>query len=209
MSRRDPVRFEFALLGPSGVLDLMMTLQYRGKTCAAPVIRYQALDGYGRPLPEVSVHSCYGTGHGEMALTPGENTDLLYLRGANAQETADVTGEIVELRPLDRKANPVTQVIQNDEHGSELPSGQGFHHVTVVNPGASEASCRVVAVALEAPDTGPQGAVEVVRLTADPVMVARGSQVAVVPPAEAYAAISRYFGSSFVTVKAYPAAEGP
>ncbi len=187
----------------------MMTLPYRGKTCAAPVIRYQALDRDGRPLPDVSVHSCYGTAHGAMALTPGENTDLLYLRGASAHETADVTGEIVELRTLDRKENPVTQVIQNDEHGSELPSGQGFHHVTVVNPWPAEASCRVVAVALDAPESGPQGAIEVVTLTPDPVVVARSSQVAVVPPAEAYAAISRYFGSSFVTVKAYPAADGP
>jgi hypothetical protein len=209
MSRRDPVSFEFALLGPSGVLDLMMTLQYRGKTTAAPVIRYRALDRDGRPLPDVSVHSCYGTGHGEMALTQGENTDLLYLRGPSAHLTADVTGEIVELRPLDRKQNPVTQVIQNDEQGFELPSGQGFHHVTVVNPWSAEASCRVVAVALDAPESGPQGAVEVVSLTPDPVLVAGSSQVAVVPPAEAYAAISRYFGSSFVTVKTYPAGDGP
>jgi hypothetical protein len=206
MARRDPVRFEFALMGAQGILDQMMTLQYRGRTTAAPVIHYQALDDRGQPLTGVSVHSCYGTDRGEMALTPGENTDLLYLRGPDARLTADVQGEVLELHPLDRRENPVTQVVQQDAAGHELPSGGGFDYVTVLNPWPAEALCRVVAVALDAPESGPQGAVEVVSLTRQPVVVPSSGQVALTPPPEAYAAISRYFGSAFVTVKAYPAA---
>ena len=205
MRHRDPVGFEFALRGAPGILDQMMTLQYRGRTTAAPVIRYQALDQQGEPLPEVSVHSCFGTDRGEMALTPGENTDLLYWRGPDAQRTSDIRGEIVELRPLDRKENPVTQVVQHDARGIELPSGGGFDHLSVVNPWPAEALCRVVAVALDAPASGPQGAIDVVLLTPTSVVVPPSRQVAVAVPADAYAAISRYFGSAFVTVKAYPA----
>ena len=206
MRHRVPVQFEFALLGPQGVLDLMMTLRYRGRTTAAPIIRYQALDERGHPLTGVSVHSCYGTDRGELALTPGENTDLLYLRGPDSRRTADVHGEVVELRPLDRRENPVTQVVQQDAAGRELPSGGGFDYVTVLNPWPAEALCRVVAVALDAPASGPQGAVEVVSLTPQPLVVPASSQVPLAPPPDAYAAISRYFGSAFVTVKAYPAA---
>ncbi|HEU4545996.1 MAG TPA: hypothetical protein VFR88_06865, partial [Microlunatus sp.] len=63
------------------------------------------------------------------------------------------------------------------------------------------------AVALDSPQAGPQGALEVVAMTSEPIVVAARSQVPLLPPADAYAAISRYFGSSFVTVKAYPAAD--
>ena len=205
MRHHDPVRFAFALMGPPGMLDQMMTLEYRGRTTAAPVIRYQALDRQGRPLPEVSVHSCYSSDRGELALTPGENTDLLYLRGPDAGLTADVQGEVVDLRPLDRRENPITQAVQQDAQGRELPSGGGFDHVTVVNPWPTEALSRVVAVALDAPEAGPQGAVDVVALTPTAVVVPPSSQVPIAMPADAYAAISRYFGSAFVTVKAYPA----
>ena len=48
---------------------------------------------------------------------------------------------------------------------------------------------------------------EVVAMTSEPIVVAARSQVPLLPPPDAYAAISRYFGSSFVTVKAYPAAD--
>lgn len=207
MRRREPVSFEFALIGSDGLLDQMMTLQYRGKTTAAPLFRYQALGRDGQPLTEVVVHSCYGTDRGEMALTPGENTDLLYLRGSDARLTADVTGAIVELRDLDRRENPITQVIQNDAQGRELPSGGGFDHLTVVNPWPVEALSRVVAVALDAPESGPQGAIEVVSLTPHPVVIPANSAVQLLPPPDAHAAIGRYFGSAFVTVKAYPAVD--
>lgn len=206
MVGRPKLSFSFALVGEDGVLDQMMTLQYRGRTTTAPILSYQALDRQGHPLSEVTVHSCYGTDRGVLALTPGENTDLLVLRGGDAHLTADVAGQVVELRPLDRRENPVTQVIQQDEHGNELPSGGGFHHLTVVNPWRPDALCHVVAVALDAPESGPQGAIEVVPLTPEPVVVAGNSGLTLTPPAEAYAAISRYFGSSFVTVKAFPAA---
>jgi hypothetical protein len=206
MVGRPKLSFSFALVGEDGVLDQMMTLQYRGRTTAAPILSYQALDRQGHPLSEVTVHSCYGTDRGVLALTPGENTDLLVLRGGDAHLTADVAGQVVELRPLDRRENPVTQVIQQDELGNELPSGGGFHHLTVVNPWRPDALCHVVAVALDAPESGPQGAIEVVPLTPEPVVVTGNSGLSLTPPAEAYAAISRYFGSSFVTVKAFPAA---
>jgi hypothetical protein len=206
MVGRPKLSFSFALVGEDGVLDQMMTLQYRGRTTAAPILSYQALDRQGHPLSEVTVHSCYGTDRGVLALTPGENTDLLVLRGGDAHLTADVAGQVVELRPLDRRENPVTQVIQQDERGNELPSGGGFHHLTVVNPWRPDALCHVVAVALDAPESGPQGAIEVVPLTPEPVVVTGNSGLTLTPPAEAYAAISRYFGSSFVTVKAFPAA---
>ena len=199
--------FAFTPIGSSGFLDQVMTLRYRGRTTAAPVIRYQARDRTGQPLPEVRVHSCYGTDRGEMALTPGENTDLLYLRGPSAHLTADVTGEIVELRPLDRRENPIPQVAQNDAHGRELPSGGGFDYLTVINPWPAEACCRVVAVALDSPTSGPQGAIEVVSLTPQPLVVPASTEVPLTPPTDAYAAISRYFGAAFVTVKAYPAAQ--
>ena len=206
MVGRPELSFSFALVGVHGLLDLMMTWEYRGRTTAAPILAYQALDRHGRPLSGVTVHSCYGTDRGALALTPGENTDLLYLRGVDAPLTADVVGQVVELRPLNRRENPVTQVLQQDDRGTELPSGGGFHHLTVVNPWRPEALCHVVAVALDAPESGPQGAIEVVPLTPEPVVVPGNSQITLAPSAEAYAAISRYFGSSFVTVKAYPAA---
>lgn len=207
MWRRAPVTLDFSLLGGNGLLDQMMTLQYRGTSTAVPVMAYSARDRNGRDLGRVSVHSCYGTTEGRLALTPGENTDLLYLRGADAHLVADVVGEVVELRPQSRPENPVTQVVQTDDAGRELPSGGGFHHVVVHNPGPAEAFCRVVAIALDAPATGPQGAVEIVPLTPQPIVVAAGTPAVVTPPADAYAAISRYFGSAFVTVKSYPAAD--
>ena len=207
MWRREPVSFQFSLIGSSGFLDQVMTLRYRGETTAAPVVRYQALDRTGRPLADAGVHSCYGTDRGELALTPGENTDLLYWRGPQAHLTADVAAEIVDLRPLDRRENPITQVAQNDAQGRELPSGGGFDYVTVINPWPVEAYCRVVAVALDAPESGPQGALEVVPLTPQPLVVPANTQGPLSPPPDAYAAISRYFGAAFVTVKAYPAAQ--
>ena len=207
MWQRQPIGFDFSLLGSDGVLDLMMTLQYRGKTTAVPTIRYEALDRSGRPLVGVSVHSCYGTDRGELALTPGENTDLLYLRGGSAQLTADVAAEVVDLRPQERRENPVAQVAQLDDQGGELPSGGGFHHLAVLNPWSADAWCRVVAVALDSPQDGPQGALEVVAMTSAPIVVAARSQVPLLPEPDAYAAISRHFGTSFVTVKAYPAAD--
>ena len=126
MWQRQPISFDFSLVGSDGVLDQMMTLQYRGRTTAVPTIRYEALDERGQRLKDVSVRSCYGTDRGELALTPGENTDLLYLRGEGAQLTADVTAEVVDLRPQPRRENPVTQVVQLDDLGRELPSGGGF-----------------------------------------------------------------------------------
>lgn len=142
----------------------------------------------------MDVHSCYGTDRGEMALTPGENTDLLYLRGSDARLTVDVSGTIVELRPLDRKENPVTQVVQNDAQGRELPSGGGFDYLTVVNPWPAEALSRVVAVALDAPGSGPQGAIEVVSLTPHPVVVPANSMV-----------INGSLGSALVVPRPLPA----
>ena len=203
--RRDPVSFDFALRGPDGVLDQMMTIQYQGQTTAAPVIRYRALDEQGRPL-DVEVHSCYGSDRGEMALTDGENTDLLYFRGADAHLTVDVAAEIVELRTLERPQNPITLVVQNDVDGNELPSGGGFDHLTVVNPSPMEALCRVVAIALDEPGSGPQGAIAVAPMTQEPLLVPPRGQVRLNPPSAAYAAISPYFGSSWVTAKSYPAA---
>jgi hypothetical protein len=207
MRQRQPIRFDFSLVGSNGVLDQMMTLHYRGKTTAVPTIRYEALNGRGQRLADVSVRSCYGTDRGEMALTPGENTDLLYLRGDGAHLTADVAAEVVDLRPQQRRENPVTQVVQLDDQGSELPSGGGFHHLAVLNPWSAEAWCRVVAIALDSPQAGPQGALEVVAMTSEPIVVAARSQVPLLPQPDAYVAISRYFGTSFVTVKAYPAAD--
>ena len=207
MWQRQPISFDFSLLGSDGVLDQMMTLKYRGKTTAVPTIRYDALDQRGERLAGVSVRSCYGTDRGEMALTPGENTDLLYLRGDSAHLTADVAAEVVDLRPQARRENPVAQVVQLDDQGGELPSGGGFHHLAVLNPWSADAWCRVVAVALDSPQAGPQGALEVVAMTSEPIVVAARSQVPLLPPPDAYAVISRYFGSSFVTVKAYPAAD--
>ena len=203
--RRDPVSFDFALRGPDGVIDQMMTIHYHGQTTAAPVIRYRALDEHGRSLG-VEVHSCYGSDRGEMALTDGENTDLLYLRGPDSHLTVDVAAEIVELRTLERPQNPITLVVQNDADGNELPSGGGFDHLTVVNPSPMEALCRVVAIALDEPRSGPQGAIAVVPMTQEPLLVPSRSQVRLDPPSAAYAAISPYFGSSWVTVKSYPAA---
>jgi hypothetical protein len=207
MWQRQPISFSFSLIGSDGMLDQMMTVQYRAKTTAVPTIRYQALDERGHPLTDLSVRSCYGTDRGELALTPGENTDLLYLRGDSAHLAADVTAEVVDLRPQARRENPVTQVAQLDDQGNELPSGGGFHHLAVLNPWPAEAWCRVVAVALDSPQTGPQGALEVVPMTREPILVAGRSQIPLVPPPDAYAAISRHFGTSFVTVKAYPAAD--
>lgn len=182
-----------------------MTIEYQGRTTAAPVIRYRALDEQGRPLV-VDVHSCYGSDRGEMALTHGENTDVLYFRGPDAHLAVDVAAEIVELRPLERPQNPITLVVQNDAGGNELPSGGGFDHLTVVNPSPMEALCRVVAIALDEPGSGPQGALAVVQMTHEPLAVPPGSQVRLDPPPAAYAAISPSFGSSWVTVKSYPAA---
>lgn len=207
MWQRQPIGFDFSLMGSDGVLDQMMTLQHRGNTTAVPTIRYVALDQRGQRLDDVGVHSCYGTDRGEMALTPGENTDLLCLRGTDAHLTADVAAEVVDLRPQARRENPVTQVIQLDDQGSELPSGGGFHHLAVWNPRSAEAWCRVVAIALDSPQSGPQGAIEVVAMTSAPIAVAARTQVPLLPERDAYAAISRYFGTSFVTVKAYPAAD--
>ena len=203
--RRDLVSFQFVLQGREGFLDQMMTIHFRGKTTAAPVFRYRALDTEGRPLPEVMVHSCYGSDRAAMALTYGENVDLLCLRGPGAHLAADVAAEVVELRPLNRAQNPIALVVQHSADGTELPSGGGFHHVTVVNQAPVEALCRVVAIALDAPVSGPQGAVEVVHLTPNPVLVPPSTQVRVDPPADAYATIREYFGSAFVTVKTYPA----
>ena len=207
MWQRQPIGFDFSLIGSDGVLDQMMTLQYRGKTTAVPTIRYEALDQRGDRLADVSVRSCYGTDRGELALTPGENTDLLYLRGDSAHLTADVAAEVVDLRPQARRENPVAQVAQLDDQGGELPSGGGFHHLAVLNPWSAEAWCRVVAVALDSPQSGPQGALDVVAMTSEPIVVAARSQVPLLPEPDAYAAISRHFGTSFVTVKAYPAAD--
>jgi hypothetical protein len=203
--RRDPVIFDFALCGPPGVLDQMMTLRYQGQTTAAPVIRYRALDEQGRTI-DVEVHSCYGSDRGEMALTDGENTDLLYFRGPDAHLAVDVAAEIVELRPLERPENPITLVVQNDADDNELPSGRGFDHLTVVNQSPTEALCRVVAIALDEPGRGSQGAIAVVPMTQEPLLVPPRGQVRLDPPPAAYAEISRYFGSSWVTVKSYPAA---
>ncbi len=183
----------------------MMTIHYQGQTTAAPVIRYRALDEHGRSL-DVEVHSCYGSDRGEMALTDGENTDLLYFRGPDTHLTVDVAAEIVELRTLERPQNPTTLVVQNDADGNELPSGGGFDHLTVVNPSPMEALCRVVAIALDEPGSGPQGAVAVVPMTQQPLLVPPRSQVRLDPPSAADAAIRPYFGSSWVTVKSYPAA---
>ena len=183
----------------------MMTIRYQGRTMAAPVIRYRALDEQGRPLG-VEVHSCYGSDRGEMALTDGENTDLLYFRGPDAQLAVDVAAEIIELQTLERPQNPITLVVQNDADGHELPSGGGFVHLTVVNPSPMEALCRVVAVALDEPGPRPQGAVAVVPMTHDPLLVPPNSQIRLDPPSGSHAAISPYFGSSWVTVKSYPAA---
>ena len=204
--RRDPVTFDFALFGPDGVIDQMMTIQYQGETTAAPVIRYRALDEHRRTL-RVEVHSCYGSDRGELALTDGENTDLLYFRGPDTHLTVDVAAEIAELRPLERPRNPITLVVQNDADGNEVPSGGGFDHLTVVNPSPMEALCRVVAVALDQPGSGPQGAIAVVQITQEPLQVPPRSQVRLDPPSAAYTAISPYFGASWVTVKSYPAAK--
>lgn len=207
MWRREPVTCSFALQGANGMLDLMMTLHLRGRTTAVPIMAYTALDAQGRELPDVTVHSCYGSTEGYLALTPGENTDLLYLRGAEVHRTADVQGRVVELREQARPENPVTQAIGVDDAGNELPSGGGFARVVVRNPEPAEAFCRVVAVALDSPAEGPQGALEVVPLTPQPIAVPAGSQIVVTPQPEAYAAIARSFGSSFVTVKSFPAAD--
>lgn len=189
------------------MLDLMMTLHLRGRTTAVPLMAYTAVDDQGRELPDVTVHSCYGSTQGYLALTPGENTDLLYLRGVEVHRTADVVAEVVQLRDQARPANPVTQAIGIDDAGHELPSGGGFGGVVVRNPDAAEAFCRVVAVALDSPADGPQGALEVVPLTPQPIVVPAGAQIVVTPHPDAYAAIAGYFGASFVTVKSFPAAD--
>ena len=97
-------------------------------------------------------------------------------------------------------------MVQNDADGNELPSGGGFDHLTVVNPSLTEALCRVVAIALDEPGSGPQGAAAVVPMTQQPLLVPPRSQVRLDPPSAADAAIRPYFGSSWVTVKSYPAA---
>jgi hypothetical protein len=48
MWRREPVTCSFALQGANGMLDLMMTLQYRGTSTAVPVMAYSARDRNGR-----------------------------------------------------------------------------------------------------------------------------------------------------------------
>ena len=82
-----------------------------------------------------------------------------------------------------------------------------FDHLIVVNPSPMEALCRVVAIALAEPGAAPQGAIAVVQITQQPLQVPPRSQVRLDPPSAAYAAISPYFGSSWVTVKSYPSAK--
>ncbi len=207
MGRRGPVSSSFALQGANGLLDLMMTLDLAGRSTAVPVMTYTAVDDGGTELNGVTVHSCYGSTEGRLALTPGENTDLLYLRGDGVGRTADVVAEVVELRPQARPENPITQTVPVDDAGQELPSGGGFAHVVVRNPSPTEAFCRVVAVALDSPAQGPQGALEVVDLTPQPIVVPGGGHVVVTPPPEAHARLQRHLGVSFVTVKSYPAAD--
>ena len=42
MWQRQPIRFDFALVGSNDVLDQTMALQYRGNLTAVPTIRYEA-----------------------------------------------------------------------------------------------------------------------------------------------------------------------
>ena len=62
----------------------------------------------------------------------------------------------------------------------------------------------MVAIALAEPGAAPQGAIAVVQITQQPLQVPPRSQVRLDPPSAAYAAISPYFGSSWVTVQVLP-----
>ena len=134
-------------------------------------------------------------------------TVKIVVAGGFAVGKTTLIGSISDIEPLRTEAALTEHSVGVDDAGNELPSGGCFTHVAVGNPGSVEAFSRVVAVALDSPADGPQGALEVVVLTPQPIAIPARTQVVVTPPPDAYAAIANYFGSSFVTVKAFPAAD--
>lgn len=202
------LKFRYSpISGQQGFMDQVLIIKASGRVALAPTLRLAPIDAFGRVIEGVTVHTAYGSDQGRLAVQPRvDNVDVLYFRGTFASQTADVAVEVLAAEEVTGPITGQPGVIQFDGHGRQLGTGGGFACIHLVNPDPQPMLLRVAVIVMQNVARPPQGAIEVLPLTPEPILVPPRSRVQVNPLDDVRRLVSQYAGLNFIGVKAYPAA---
>ncbi|WP_375002409.1 hypothetical protein [Aeromicrobium sp. CTD01-1L150] len=186
---RPGIRVSYAPLGKDGDLDQTVTLQNTTDVGLRPVLRFTAVDQYGREMPNVEVGTVLGIDRGAVVAPPGQRAvDVLHFHGMGARNVRGVNIAVVDVQEtaLSEITAPVEALmVDMTEHATLDP--EEFWGVGVVNRNEVPVSLKVTLVELEPPGAGgkdaPRQAVDAVTLT-EPVELASESHDVVWLPDE-------------------------
>ena len=182
--RRPPISVSYVSKSPDG-LDQQVRFKNDSEVCLRPVLRFEPLDPYGRPLPHVTVGTVLGIDRGALVAPPGsEITDVLHFQGQGARLVravrigADVIDQVDEpdlLKPA--------EVLMVDLSMKATLDPAEFWGVGVANPNDTPISVSVTLVELEdeRPGDDPRQAVDAVTLQEPVELPSRGHDVVWLP----------------------------
>ena len=186
---RPGVRVSYSPIGKDGGLDQTVTLQNTTDVGLRPVLRFTAVDSYGREMPNVEVGTVLGIDRGAVVAPPGQNAvDVLHFHGMGARNVRGVNIAVVDVQEaaLSEITAPVEALmVDMTQHATLDP--EEFWGVGVVNRNEVPVSLKVTLVELEPAGVGgkdaPRQAVDAVTLT-EPVELASESHDVVWLPDE-------------------------
>lgn len=144
-------RLSFAYVGsaPSGFIDQTLTITNKGRIPIAPTLKIVALDAGGHELPELTVHTAFGSDRGELVVIAGSNVEILQFEGPDRGRVADVRVTVVGAREVSLPADVVQPTVTALANGEPTVPSSSFDQVLISNSGAAKLPVRVVYVVWE------------------------------------------------------------
>jgi hypothetical protein len=161
--QRDLV-FDFRLTSKPGVMDQVLLIGNWDRTGVAPVLALTALDANADPMPDVTVHTAYGSDKGKVVVPPRATViDVLRFEGPGARDVEDVDVEVTASEEIPRVPTGGELTVEHLDHrGRPVDLAAYIHGYRVTNDSDAEAKARVVLIEWENPPAGePQQALRV------------------------------------------------
>lgn len=198
------LEFEYRGRAPAGQIDQALLIANRGREAVAPVLRLTPVDELGRPVPDVTVSTVYGSDRGSLVLPPGLGLDILRFDGDGRRAVSTVRVAMTSVTPIERgAASGVVEVQPVAEDGSGTDRFGAWTRFVLRNPNEVPVAVRVVYIVYDVPEAGAsQQAVEVVPATGLVIVPAQGSVVEDALP-EALASHDGGRAGRAVSLKAY------
>lgn len=187
--------FGFQSIADPGFIDQSLTITNPVDEPLTATFTVTPLDAAGSPVEGVEVSTAYGSDAGEMVLLPGDNVDIVLLRGQRVQDVEDVEVTDVSIEEAD---------FPDVESGVTVDAWSYYDQaLTIDNPNKDPVSVAVSLLVYDLPAKGePQQVVRIVPLL-PPTTVERGRDQSFELSEKALRALHRYTFSEPTSIKAY------